>query len=420
MREVRLWPCPHGTELPPFPKVPDPPMQVQLPDARWTDAWRAASHQLRGRHMWGGLAFEVGRVAQEMDMVGLHDEADKVYEHFLKAPGAKPDGDYADGNGALEWATSMRHDMGYSHDGTHASTGRLLFAMAERYFLTGDKEWFQRHRDAIAGGGRLDHSSAELLHEGRSQPAGPVGGRPHASVHAGRLRFAQLVTGAGTMRQRLFAPGTPAFRRRPGGVRCGGGPEVPRRGGGVSPGHSPGRGSGGCAVAGATRARRRVPQFHSMNAYTGGLMAWSWALLGVRNARLIVGGVAAGRAVCGAGRQRRPHGGHAGCHGGGGHLCRRRAANWRRRGSKKGLSTADAWFWNCYGGGLPKASHNANIYLLQDDVPNFLRFWMNSYAPMVGADGRFGKAGTWVSTPSASIPTTARPAGSWRTSATCW
>ena len=36
--------------------------------------------------MWGGLAFEVGRVAHEMDMVGLHDEADRVYEHFLKAP----------------------------------------------------------------------------------------------------------------------------------------------------------------------------------------------------------------------------------------------------------------------------------------------------------------------------------------------
>jgi hypothetical protein len=96
--------------------------------------------------MWGGLAFEVGRVAHEMDMVGLHNEADKVYEHFLKAPGAKSDGDYTDGDGALEWATSMRHDMGYSHDGTHASTGRLLFAMSERYFLTGDKEWFQRNR----------------------------------------------------------------------------------------------------------------------------------------------------------------------------------------------------------------------------------------------------------------------------------
>ena len=54
---------------------------------------------------------------------------------------------------------------------------------------------------------------------------------------------------------------------------------------------------------------------------------------------------------------------------------------------KKGLSTDDAWFWHCYAG-LPKASHNANIYLLQDDVPNFLRFWLNSYAAMVGADGK--------------------------------
>ena len=146
MREVRLWTCPEETHVPEFPEVDDPPMQVQLPDARWTAAWRAGTSQLRGKHMWGGLAFEVGRVAHGMDMVGLHDEADKVYQHFLKSPGVKPDGDYTDGDGALEWATAMRHDMGYSHDGTHASTGRLLFAMADRYFLTGDKEWFRRNR----------------------------------------------------------------------------------------------------------------------------------------------------------------------------------------------------------------------------------------------------------------------------------
>ncbi len=53
----------------------------------------------------------------------------------------------------------------------------------------------------------------------------------------------------------------------------------------------------------------------------------------------------------------------------------------------KGLSTDDAWFWKSYVI-LPKASHNANIYLLQDDVPNFLRFWMNSYAATIGADGK--------------------------------
>jgi hypothetical protein len=62
----------------------------------------------------------------------------------------------------------------------------------------------------------------------------------------------------------------------------------------------------------------------------------------------------------------------------------------------KGLSTADAWFWNSYGASLPKASHNANIYLLQDDVPNFLRFWMNSYAVMVGSNGKMWEWGKWA------------------------
>ena len=57
----------------------------------------------------------------------------------------------------------------------------------------------------------------------------------------------------------------------------------------------------------------------------------------------------------------------------------------------KGLSTDDAWFWIAYSR-LPKASHNANIYLLRDDVPNFLRFWMNEYAMMVGANGKFSEA----------------------------
>jgi hypothetical protein len=54
---------------------------------------------------------------------------------------------------------------------------------------------------------------------------------------------------------------------------------------------------------------------------------------------------------------------------------------------KNGLPTDDAWFWHCFTI-LPKASQNANIYLLQDDVPNFLRFWMNSYVSVVGADGK--------------------------------
>jgi hypothetical protein len=53
----------------------------------------------------------------------------------------------------------------------------------------------------------------------------------------------------------------------------------------------------------------------------------------------------------------------------------------------------DRWFWNCFGGSFPKAAYNGYIYLLQDDVPNFLRFWMNCYAVLVGADGRLWEWG---------------------------
>ena len=71
---------------------------------------------------------------------------------------------------------------------------------------------------------------------------------------------------------------------------------------------------------------------------------------------------------------------------------------------KKGLSTDDAWFWNCYVI-LPKASHNANIYLLQDDVPNFLRFWMNSYAADGGRRWKvLGSIGIWATMRTAAAP----------------
>ena len=60
---------------------------------------------------------------------------------------------------------------------------------------------------------------------------------------------------------------------------------------------------------------------------------------------------------------------------------------------KKGLATDGAWFWICPGTRLPKAAHVANIFLLQDDVPNFLRYWMNSYAAMVAPNGKLWEAG---------------------------
>jgi hypothetical protein len=395
MREVRLWRCPEGTAVPPFPRVEDPPMQVQVSDARWTGAWRAACHQLRGPHMWGGLAFEVGRVARQMDMVGLHDEADRVYQHFLKAPGAKADGDYSDGSGALEWATSVRHGMGYSHDGTHASTGRLLFGMAERYFLTGDRQWFQRHRVRLQAAAdwiirqrnaymKEVPNRQELLVAGLMPPcmlgdyALPASDWrwyycDNALALQGLQRFADALADFDAELGRKYRKEAEAFRRDL------------RRAVDREAALSPVRiGRDGVyrsflPIAAYTRGLMLALEFPSVGRPQGDVilgalpLAEPFAALDANDARML-GTLDVMEEV-------------------GTSACAVRELEEARR--KKGLSTADAWFWISYGASLPKASHNANIYLLQDDVPNFLRFWMNSYAIMVFGDGKLSEWGVW-------------------------
>ncbi len=386
MQEVRLWTCPDGAKVTPFPRVEDPPMQVQLPDPGWTDAWRAASFQLRGKHMWGGLAFEVGRVAHEMDMIGLHAEAEKVYEHFLKSPGVKPDGDYSDGTGALEWATSLRHDMGYSHDGTHASTGRLLFAMAERYFLTGDKEWFQRNRVRLQAaadwmirqrtGYMKDVPNRKDLHVAGLMPACMLGDYaiPSCDWHwyyvdnalslQGLQRFADALADFDPQAARKYGEEAEAFRKDLRKAIDREAVLAPVRLGRDGAYHSylP-RMAYGKGIMGPELG---APQFPECDKFMGALpLAEPFAAVDAGDPRMVdtldvmdEQGTSVGTV-------------------GGKEEARK----------KKGLSADDAWFWNCFVI-LPKASHNGNIYLLQDDVPNFLRFWMNAYASVVGADGK--------------------------------
>jgi len=386
MQEVRLWTCPTGTIAAPFPPVEDPPMQVQLPDARWTDAWRAAASQLRGKHMWGGLAFEVGRVAHEMELIGLHDEADKVYQHFLKAPGAKSDGDYTDGAGALEWATSLRHDMGYSHDGTHASTGRLLFAMAERFFLTGDREWFLRNRARLQAAAdwiirqrtlyMKDTPNRQDLMVAGLMPPCMLGDYaiPSCDWHwyyfdnafslQGLERFADALAKFDPEAGRTYRQEADAFRKD---LR-----RAVEREAALSPVR---RGRDGAFhsylprmayARGLTGPELGAPQFPDCDRFMGALpLAEPFGAIEASDIRMVdtlnvmeeLGTSAS-------------------------------AVREKEEARKKiGLPADDAWFWNCFTI-LPKASHNANLYLLQDDVPNFLRFWMNAYASVVGADGK--------------------------------
>ncbi|HPO13946.1 MAG TPA: hypothetical protein PLI09_10910 [Candidatus Hydrogenedentes bacterium] len=386
MQEVRLWTCPDGTTLSPFPQVEDPPMQVELPDPDWTAAWRAASFQLQGKHMWGGLAFEVGRVAHEMDMIGLHPEADKVYEHFLKSPGVKPDGDYSDGGGALEWATAMRHDMGYSHDGTHASTGRLLFAMAERYFMTGDKEWFQHKLERLQAAAdwiirqRTQYMknvpNRKDLHVAGLMPPSMLGDYaiPSCDWHwyyvddalslQGLQRFADALLEFDPKAGRKYRGEAEAFRndlRKAVEREAALAPVRPGRDGAYHrfiPRMAYSRGLTGPELG--------APQFPECDRFMGALpLAEPYAALDAGDIRMrdtLDMMEEMGTSVAA--------------------VQEKEAAR-----KAKGLPTEDTWFWNPYVI-LPKASHNANIYLLQDDISSFLRFWMNSYASIVAADGK--------------------------------
>jgi hypothetical protein len=396
MREVRLWTCPDGTAVPRYPQVPDPPMRVEVSDERWTEAWRAGVNQLRGPHLWPTLGHEIGRVVRDMELVGLHAEVMPVYDYFLSSPGVKSDGDYTDPKGSLEWAKSMRHDMGYSHEGTHASTGRLLFSMCERYFLTGDKGWFLAHR------ARLQAAADWIISERTRYLEGvPNRGRlfvaglmppcmlgdyaiPTSDWHwyycdnalalQGLQRFADVLLDLDPPAARRYVGEASAFRKdlrravereaalapvrlgRDGMYRS----YIPRM----------------AYSRGLTGPEIGAPQFPEADLFWGSLpIAEPFAAMDARDYRV---------ADTLDAMEEMGTSGDAGANAGGFTRPLRELEEARKA---KGLPTADAWFWRTYSF-LPKISHNANIYLLQDEVPSFLRFWMNSYAGMVGANGK--------------------------------
>jgi hypothetical protein len=154
LKQIKLPACKEGTELAPvkpFEEPPDTAMRVHVPDDRWTDAWRRSSWQLRAHEGgWQNLSFEAAPMIHAADLVGLHETSAKRFDYWLKAPGTtKPDGDFVDGNGSFEYCAHMKHDIGWSHDGTHTGTWLLLGAMADRCLLTGDKAWFEKHRSRM-------------------------------------------------------------------------------------------------------------------------------------------------------------------------------------------------------------------------------------------------------------------------------
>jgi len=151
MREIKLPLLPRGTTLPPYKQVGDPEMQVEVPEKPWTDAWRmGVSHLKTGELTYMDLALEAPRPIRAMDAVGLHDIAARWLDGFLQRPGTAADGDFSDGSGnfctgKLFHDTAVIDCPGYDtyelvHNG---GTGRILYDLAEHYFLSGDVRWFK-------------------------------------------------------------------------------------------------------------------------------------------------------------------------------------------------------------------------------------------------------------------------------------
>jgi hypothetical protein len=165
-----------GTNLPPHPSPPPgsvPIMQVQLPDARLTAQWNlGAWHLVRhaeknpqtGRlwfndYPYGILAAETYMVLAALDLMGSHQAAEDGFYQWVSLPmdskksdhpghhdwalPDRPNGLFSEGHGCLTHAVGPPGAGGHM-DGVHAfGPGSIGWALIEHYRLTGDTNWFR-------------------------------------------------------------------------------------------------------------------------------------------------------------------------------------------------------------------------------------------------------------------------------------
>ncbi len=411
LHNMRLWQCPDGTPVPPFPKASTPPVVFHVPDKRWETMYNLAVEQLQGPHMWGCLAFEVARTTLAMELVGLSKEADRVYDYFLASPGVKADGDYTSGDGSLEWAKSMRHDMGYNHEGTHCSTGRLLFSMMQRYVLTQDTEWLNARLPRLkAAADWIIREIREYCNEIPNRESLQVYGLMPPSMLGDYAlpscdwhwyycdnAFAQM--GLSSLADVLEAIGDPdaARYRREAAVYESDLKNAVRR---------------EALYAPVRRARDGMSRsFIPRMAYGGGLLHYGEETnipqfaMGINDlfqGALPLGEIGGILAPC----DRRMVGTLDAMEEAGmsvstaelEHLdhptadseSKEKQARLEKESAqchRTSHAPSELWFFNSFSN-LPKISHNANLYLRQDDIPNFLHFFLNHAIMMVGSNGK--------------------------------
>jgi hypothetical protein len=402
MREIKLPLMPPGTTLPPAQTTDQPPMQVELPEARWVDAWRTGvSHLRKGELSYMDLALEAPRPVHDMDLVGLGDTSAQWLDHFLYRPGTPSDGDFSDGSGnfcagKLFFGTASidaRHAGGLlCHPGCetyelvhNGGTGRILYDLAEHYFLTGDAKWFKTHQWRLQAAAewimrqRAQYMSqvpnrAELAGAGLHPPQhiadcawGQSEWKWYTNIDAwyyqGLRRFAQALRefepelaaryldAAEQYRQSLQKAVdraitlSPVMRVRNGNYRSYIPPLLYTRGPSIGQ---------VCQIAMTDDDwplevvdSAQIPGVHDVR-LDGHLDVCEDVMTQTTTY------------LCGGDRHK--------------FLCERR--------KERGCDAAEDWFW---GGQSPQLGYSfmANVYLRRDDIPAFLRQWVNNYAAFV-------------------------------------
>ncbi len=162
-----------GSHLPPHPAPPpgfEPQMQVHVPCPRLTAQWNlgiwhlvrhAEKHPQTGR-LWfndfpyGILGAETYMVLAALDLLGAHQAAEDGLDQWVSLPmdpdstghhawalPDRPNGLFSEGHGCLTHAVGPP-GVGGHMDGVHAfGPGSIGWALTEHYWLTGDRAWLK-------------------------------------------------------------------------------------------------------------------------------------------------------------------------------------------------------------------------------------------------------------------------------------
>jgi hypothetical protein len=168
-----------GGNPPPHPKAPtglEPPMQVRVPCERLTAQWNLGLWHLvrhcdknpKSGRLWfndypyGILGAETYLILNVLDQMGAHAAADGGFDQWTSLPmnpnsaghhewalPDRPNGLFSDGHGCLTHAVGP-NGVGGHMDGVHAfGPGSIGWALVEHYWMTGDTKWLEAHAPRI-------------------------------------------------------------------------------------------------------------------------------------------------------------------------------------------------------------------------------------------------------------------------------